>query len=68
MAIGRLVVQHRQANLPKIVRTGIPPRCLAGSLDCRKEQCHEDPNDGDHHEQFDQGKTMSGTTAKMSAT
>jgi len=57
-----VVVVHRDPNLLQVVHALRSPRGLAGRLDGRQEQGHQNPNDGDHHQQLDQRKTDSTTT------
>ena len=52
----RNVVVDRQADLLEIVGAGNAPGGLARSLDRGKKQRNENRNDGDHDQQFDQGK------------
>ena len=46
------MVRQSKANILEIVGTLRPPRGLARRLDRRKQQRHEDSDDGDHDEQF----------------
>ena len=52
-------VDQRQAHLPEVVFALAGRARLAGRLNRRQQQRHQHPHDGDHHQQFDQGKTMS---------
>jgi hypothetical protein len=45
-----------QYELPQIVATGQPPGRLTGLLHRWQEQPDEHTDDGDHHQQFDQGE------------
>ena len=31
---------------------------FSGRLDCWKQECDQDADDGDHHQEFDQGKAL----------
>src|SRR5262245_17769032 len=44
------------AHLPEIVGATRPTRRLAGSLHRRQKQSHQNPDDGNHNEQFHQRK------------
>ena len=56
LAEGRDVVLKRQADLPHVVgATGAPCR-LTSRLHGRKKEPHKGADDGDHHEQFDEGE------------
>ena len=51
------VVVQRKANLLEIILALSPAGCFAGLLDRRQQQGHKDGDDGNHHQQFDQGKS-----------
>ena len=59
-APGRLVVVRCQRELTDIVAAVTPPRRLAGRLHRRQEQADERADDGDHHQELDEGKTRPG--------
>ena len=46
-----------QSDLPEVVAAQYPAGCLPGRLDRGKQQGNEQADDGDHHQQLDQGKT-----------
>jgi hypothetical protein len=46
-----------QADLLEIVAALHAPRRLARGLHRRQQQRHEDANDGDYHQQLNEGKT-----------
>jgi hypothetical protein len=48
---------HGQAELVQVIATLGAAGRLTGLLDGRQEQGDQDRNDGDHHEQFNQGET-----------
>ena len=52
-------IVNRQSQLFQVVRATRPSRRLAGHLYGRQQQGHQDPDDGDHHQEFHQGKTWS---------
>ena len=47
---------HSKRQLPHVVLTARPPGCLAGTLHRRQQQADQHADDGDHHEQFDEGE------------
>ena len=55
-AVGRLVIGHGQAQLLQVVGALGAAGGLAGRLDRRQEQGDQDRDDGDHHQQLDQGE------------
>jgi hypothetical protein len=57
------MVVTRQGELAQVVLTFRPARSLAGRLHGRQEQRHKHPNDGDNHEQLDQGEAMGSRVA-----
>jgi hypothetical protein len=50
---------QRQSDLLHVVFALCAASSLTGLLNCRQQQCNQNCNDGDHHQQFNQGK---GTT------
>ena len=60
-SLGVVVDLKRQGHLLEIVAAGHPPRRLTRRLHGRQEQADEGGDDRDHHEQFDEGETDSGT-------
>jgi hypothetical protein len=52
------VVQHAETNVLEIVLTLISARRFPRRLDRRQQQCHQYPDDGNHHQQFNQRETM----------
>ena len=56
-----LMTVERQRQLPDVVGTFGAACRLAGCLNCRQQQCHQDPDNGDHHEQFHQRERTSPT-------
>ena len=54
-----MIVLQGHAQLPEIVLAMGAPGRFAGRLDGRQEQADQDADDGDHHQQFDQGETRS---------
>jgi hypothetical protein len=50
------VVGKRDRPLLEVVLALHPPRRLAGRLDGREEKAHQRADDGDHHEEFDEGE------------
>ena len=53
-----VVVVHGQAQLLQPIRALHSSCGLAGRLNRRQEKCHQDPNNGNHHQQFDQGEGL----------
>ena len=51
-----MVIVHRQADLAEVIGALCPPRCLAGGLNRRQQQGHQDADDRDHDQQFDKRK------------
>ena len=49
---GVMVVVQRQTDLPEVVRAERPP----GRLNRRQQHRNQNADDGDHHQQFHQGK------------
>ena len=56
-AEGFLVVVKRQANLLEVVPALAGTGRLAGLLYRREQNGNEDGDDGNHHQQFNEGKT-----------
>ena len=54
MAIG--VIGQGQADLLEVIRARGPPRLLARGLDRRQQQCDQHRDDGDDHQELDQGE------------
>jgi hypothetical protein len=52
----RLEIVNAQPDLLQMVLATRPAGRLAGLLDSRQEHADEDADDGDHHEEFNQGK------------
>ena len=52
------VVMHAQADLLQIVRALRAPGRFAGRLHGRQQQRHQHADDGDHHQQLDERKTV----------
>jgi hypothetical protein len=52
-------IVSRQSNLLQIVRTLRASGGFACRLNGRQEQSHQNPNDGDHHQQFNKRETSS---------
>jgi hypothetical protein len=50
--------EYGQANLLEMIGTLRPPRRFTGCLNRRQQQGNENPNDGDHHQKFDERKTV----------
>jgi hypothetical protein len=59
LAPGVVVIQQRQRDLLQVVRTGGPPRCLAGGLNGGQQQGYQNANDRDHDKQFYECETAS---------
>ncbi len=59
---GRFVFLQGQADLLEIVLARRQPRGLAGRLDGRQQQGHENADDRDHDQQLDQRKANAETT------
>jgi hypothetical protein len=51
-----MIVVQTQPQLLKVVFALRPARCLAGLLHGRQEQRHQNGNNGNHHQQLDQGE------------
>ncbi len=56
--LARLKVMEGEALLPEIVLTLHPAGALAGALDGGQEESDQRGDDRDHHQEFDEGKTM----------
>ena len=56
-ATGIVVVMHCQANLLKLIDAVRSTSRLASRLDRRQQHHDQDRDDGDHNEQFHEGKT-----------
>jgi hypothetical protein len=54
--------------LPRVARATHPPRRFSGRLNCRQQQPHQNPDDGDHNQQFNQRKTALAANDPMKAT
>jgi hypothetical protein len=54
---------HRQPELLHVVAAAHSPRRFAGRLDRRQQQPDHHPDDGDHHEQFDEREATSNRAA-----
>ncbi len=54
--VGHFVVLHGQDQLRQIIDARDPPRRLAGRLDRRQQQGHQDADDCNDHQQLDQRK------------
>lgn len=57
-----VVIVQRQTDLLEVILTLRSPGSLSRLLDCRKQQCDEDGDNGNDDEQFDQresAKTIS---------
>ena len=54
--VGVVVVLKSHAQLLQVVVAVGPPGRLPGRLDGRQQQGHQDPDNGDHHQQLDQGE------------
>ena len=54
--MGIVVVLERKPLLLHVVGALRSTGRLAGSLHGWKQKCNQDPNDGDHHQQFDKRK------------
>jgi len=57
MSSGILVIDDCQTDLLEVIGALYPPRRFPGRLHGRQEQPHQDADDGNHHQQLDQGKT-----------
>ena len=57
---GTFEVEATERQLLEVVCTLGTPRRLAGRLHGRQQERNEDADDGDHHQQFDQRKTVQG--------
>ncbi|OYV85460.1 MAG: hypothetical protein B7Z73_13535 [Planctomycetia bacterium 21-64-5] len=55
-ADGRMIVGQRQADLLEVIVAVGAARGFAGGLHRRQQQRDQQTDDGDHHEQLDQGK------------
>ncbi len=51
-----MIAVHGQGELLHIVKALGPGCCLAHFLHRRHQHRYQDADDGDHHQQFDQGK------------
>ena len=60
-------VMHGQADLPEVVLAGGAVGGLAHPLHGQQEHANEDGDDGDHHQQFDQGETHAPLHRKVPA-
>jgi hypothetical protein len=60
-----VVVLKCQPNLPEVVLTRSTAGRFAGHLHGRKQQRHEDPNNGNDHEKFDESKAARGSTTRI---
>ena len=61
-AVGGRIVLQRQTELLQVIATARAARRFARRLNRRKQHRNEDADNGNHYQQFDQGKT--GTGAK----
>src|SRR5439155_24041660 len=59
--VGIVVVVHRQGNLLEIVLALGTGRGLADLLHGRQQQADQDGDDRDHHQQLDQGESLTTT-------
>ena len=59
-AVGAVVGHQRQSQLLEIVAALRPPGGLPSGLNGRQQQRDQNADDGDDHQQLDQGKTASG--------
>ena len=50
------IIRKRQPQLLEVVLALTVPGCLAGLLNRRQQQCHQQPDDRDHDQQLDQRK------------
>jgi hypothetical protein len=55
---GGLVIGYSQANLPEVVRTLAPPGSLHDPEHRGQQEADQDPDDGDHHQEFDERKPV----------
>ena len=53
-----VVVVQRKSHLVEVVLTTCPVRRFSNLLHGGEEQRDQDTNNGDHHQQFDQRKTV----------
>ena len=58
MAIGVVIIVHRDHHLPHIVDALNAARRLARRLHCRKQERYQDADDGDHDQELDERKTV----------
>ncbi len=56
--MGTFIRLQRNPNLPEVVRTLAAATRFAGRLDRRQQQADEQPNDCNHDQQFNEGKTV----------
>jgi hypothetical protein len=52
-----VIHQDRQPELLEVIRACSPARGLAGRLDCRQQQCHEDANNRNYNKKFNECET-----------
>jgi len=56
--VGLVLTVERQPHLLEIIRALQPPARSPCRLHGRQEQGDEDANDGDHHQELDERKTV----------
>jgi hypothetical protein len=52
-----VVVVRCNSQLAEMIEALSPPGGFAGGLNRRKEQCHQDADDCDHHQQLNERKS-----------
>jgi len=68
MAAGRLVIEHRDAELPQVAPASHPPAAFAHRLHRGDRQCQEHGDDRDHDEQFDEREGVTNETVRETTT
>ena len=59
MPVGKVMRSRTDTNLFEVVCTLHPPGGLPRTLHRRQQKAYENADDGDHHQEFHQGKTVS---------
>jgi len=60
----RFIVVTRKNHLLDVVLATHPPSCFSSGLNGRQQQPNQNSNDGNDHQQFDQGESRTDNTAR----
>jgi hypothetical protein len=58
MLKGRLIIVHGDTDLPQVVPATVFAGGFTSGLDRRQQQSEKCSDNGDHHQEFNQGKTV----------